>query len=153
MNAASFLFVIAALAVIRPAKRAKSPRATTRMGAWQTLTAGLSYARQNRTVGVLILSVAMMTVFGMPYMMLLPAIADKALHGGNLVTGYLMTANGLGAVVGALVVASLPATVQPRAARPLLAPGDGTAALRASRCHAPLWLSLVVLRAGRARRS
>lgn len=107
VNAASFLFVIAALAVIRPAKHEMAPRATTREGAWRTLTEGLAYARENRTVGVLILSTAMMTVFGMPYMMLLPAIADKAL--GSTVLQYgLLTANGLGAVAGALVVASLP---------------------------------------------
>jgi MFS family permease len=111
VNAASFLFVIAALWVIRPMKHPMQPRATTREGAWQTLTAGLSYARENRTVGVLILSTAMMTVFGMPYMMLLPAIADKALHGGSLLYTYLLAANGLGAVAGALVVASLPRTV------------------------------------------
>jgi len=142
VNAASFLFVIAALAVIRPAKRAKSPRATTRMGAWQTLTAGLSYARQNRTVGVLILSVAMMTLFGMPYMMLLPAIADKALHGGNLVTGYLMTANGLGAIVGALAVASMPPTVhrEPLVRFSLLAMALLLFGFALSRT---LWLSLV----------
>lgn len=112
VNAASFLFVIAALAVIRPAKHPMQPRATTREGAWKTLTAGLSYARENRTVGILLLSVAMMTVFGMPYMMLLPAIADKALHGGNLLYTYLLAANGLGAVAGALVVASLHRTVR-----------------------------------------
>lgn len=112
VNAASFLFVIAALAVIRPAKHPMSPRATTREGAIKTLTAGLTYTRENRTVGILILSTAMMTVFGMPYMMLLPAIADKALHAGN--PGYLnlLAANGLGAVAGALVVASLPRSVR-----------------------------------------
>jgi MFS family permease len=111
VNAASFLFVIAALWIIRPAKHPIQPRATTREGAWKTLTAGLSYARENRTVGILILSVAMMTLFGMPYMMLLPAIADKALHGDKFLVSYLMAANGLGAVAGALVVASLPKAV------------------------------------------
>ena len=69
-----------------------------------------------------------MTIFGMPYMMLLPAYADKVILGGKAVvpevvsifgwthvfvlnketvTAYLMAANGLGAVAGALVVASL----------------------------------------------
>jgi MFS family permease len=123
VNAASFIFVIAALAVIRTRRttpqRSGVPR--TREGAWRTLTAGLSYARENRTVGMLILSVAMMTVFGMPYMMLLPALVDKALVPAMLVgdardvlikawTSYVMSANGLGALAGALVVASLPRT-------------------------------------------
>ena len=71
------------------------------------LMAGVGYARENRFVGMLILSTAVMTIFGMPYMMLLPAIADKSLHADKLGVSYLMAANGLGAVVGALVVASL----------------------------------------------
>ena len=71
------------------------------------ITAGLRYAREHRTIGVLIGSTAIMTIFGMPYMMLLPAYADKVLGGGKAETAYLMAANGLGAVVGALVVASL----------------------------------------------
>lgn len=125
INAASFLFVIAALAVIRT-RRVTPPRATgprTREGAWRTLTAGFAYARENRNVGMLILSTAMMTVFGMPYMMLLPALVDKALVPAAIEgaartsaiqswTSWVMSANGLGAVVGALVVASLPKGVR-----------------------------------------
>lgn len=139
-NAASFLFVIAALAVIRPARH--EPRRGSGEGAWKTLTAGLLYARQNRTVGVLILSTAMMTIFGMPYMMLLPAIADKALHGDKLMVSYLMAANGLGAVFGALVVASLPKTVrrEPLVRYALLAMALLLVGFALSRV---LWLSLV----------
>jgi len=125
INAASFLFVIAALAVIRTRRttpvRAGGPR--TREGTWKTLTAGLTYAREHRNVGMLIVSVAMMTVFGMPYMMLLPALVDKALVPLSVVgpareamiqswTSYVMAANGLGAVAGALVVASLSRTAK-----------------------------------------
>jgi MFS family permease len=99
------------------------PAGATREGAIKTLTAGLSYAREHRNVGMLILSVAMMTLFGMPYMMLLPAVVDRALVPLQLLgtareaatqtlTGYVMTANGLGAVIGALIVASLPRTAK-----------------------------------------
>jgi MFS family permease len=120
VNAASFLFVIAALWAIRPhpshaeetaaadARHASGrPADMARESSWRTLTAGLRYARENRTIGVLIGSTAVMTIFGMPYMMLLPAYADKVLGGGKTETAYLMAANGLGAVIGALVVAGL----------------------------------------------
>lgn len=118
VNAASFLFVIAALAAIRlrPAEgthaarpdRGGEPSARpTRAAVIENLMAGVGYARQNRVVGLLILSTAVMTIFGMPYMMLLPAIADKSLHVDKLGVSYLMAANGLGAVVGALVVAGM----------------------------------------------
>ncbi len=119
INAASFLFVIAALAVMRFEYSRPRPAPDRHENAWRTLTAGLAYARENRAVGMLILSVAMMTVFAMPYMMLLPAVVDKALLGAALTglarkaamkqwVGYIMAANGFGAVVGALAVASLP---------------------------------------------
>ncbi len=117
VNAASFLFVIAALAAIRlrPAEGTHAARSDrerptarpTRAAVVENLMAGVGYARQNRVVGLLILSTAVMTIFGMPYMMLLPAIADKSLHVDKLGVSYLMAANGLGAVVGALVVAGM----------------------------------------------
>ena len=112
VNAGSFLFVIAALWAIHPKpdyeREATNPRGgAKRESSWRTITAGLRYARENRLVGVLIGSTAVMTIFGMPYMMLLPAYADKVLGGGKAETAYLMAANGLGAVAGALIVASL----------------------------------------------
>ncbi|HSK46732.1 MAG TPA: MFS transporter [Coriobacteriia bacterium] len=110
VNAASFVFVIAALWAIRPhplAESQQNPHRGPTEGAWRTLTAGLRYAREHRPVGTLLISTAIMTIFGMPYMMLLPAFADKALGGGEVETAYLMAANGLGAVIGALAVASL----------------------------------------------
>ena len=123
VNAISFLFVIWALAVIRP--QFAAARAPDSEGAWRRLTAGLRYAaRENRATGLLLFTVAVLTIFGMPYMMLLPAVVDKALlPSGGLTdaarraligrqTAYLMAANGLGAVLAALVVAGLPSTVR-----------------------------------------
>lgn len=121
VNSVSFLFVIWALWVIRPRKQEHYAASAGETG-WQRLTAGLRYTRENRVVRVLILSTALMTIFAMPYMMLLPAVVDKALiapsiHGlarsalrGRLFA-YVMAANGLGAVFGSLAVASLPKTV------------------------------------------
>jgi len=119
VNAGSFLFVIAALWAIQPhpshaggADGTDARRPAVREGSWRTLTAGLRYARENTFIAYLVGSTAVMTIFGMPYMMLLPAYADKVLGGGAAETAYLMAANGLGAVAGALVVASLPASVR-----------------------------------------
>lgn len=117
VNAASYLFVIGALWAIRPIYSADDDRshgheAACREGTWATLTAGVRYARENRVVGMLILSTAFITVLGMPYLMLLPAIAEKALGGGKLEYSWLLAANGLGAVFGSLAVASLPPSVR-----------------------------------------
>jgi len=137
VNAASFLFVIGALWVIKP--EFAHPRPAARTGAageespWRALTAGIRYARHHTSTGVLIASTGVLTVFGMAYMMLLPAVVDKSLlpqtldaslvPAGMLMadfrkslidqqTAFLMAANGLGAVFGALVVASLSHTVR-----------------------------------------
>lgn len=112
VNALSFIFVIAALAAIRPHPEAHvgpTHHLEPTEGPWQSLTAGVRYARSHPTVGVLIISTALITVFAMPYMMLLPAIAEKSLGGGDLEYSWLLAANGFGAVLGSLGVASLPA--------------------------------------------
>ena len=128
VNAASFLFVIAALWAIRlrtgsghgrpdptavPAARDRSE--SWRLDSWHQLTAGLRYAREDRVVGMLILSTAIMTICAFPYMTLLPAIVSTSLglSGRELsrAVAFVMAANGLGALGGALVVASLPASV------------------------------------------
>ena len=93
MNAASFLFVIAALWAMRsptpaelgvvPGGPAPEPSgrggASAREGSLKTLLAGIQYARQNTAVGLLILSTAVLTIFGFPYMTLLPAIVNRTL--------------------------------------------------------------------------
>jgi len=120
LNAASFLFVIGALWAMRPCADAETsggrPDGAPAEGAWARLTAGVRYARQDRTVGALIMSTAIMTVCAMPYMILLPAIVHTALgtvgNAAKAQVSWIMAANGLGAAVGALTVASLPASVR-----------------------------------------
>ena len=115
INAASFLFVIAALSVIRPqfAPTPEMRASRKREGAIQTLLGGLKYATHDRVVGLLILSTAIMTIFGFPYMTLLPAIVNRTLGFAvstapyNRAVALIMATNGLGAMVGALSVASL----------------------------------------------
>jgi MFS family permease len=124
VNAVSFLFVIAALWAIKPGRFQNGGRYAAaarahpgtgpgaargerkREGSWKTLLGGLEYARRHRSVAVLLTSTALMTIFGMPYMMLLPVIVKNVLHMGEIQVTVLMSANGFGAVVGALGVAS-----------------------------------------------
>jgi len=118
INAVSFLFVIAALRAVRvsphaPVKRANAPRES----AWVSLKQGVGYSVSHRMIGIVILSTLIMTLVGMPYVFLLPAVADKVLgfHGTAASTPIyyvLLAANGFGALIGALTVASLPHTVR-----------------------------------------
>lgn len=109
VNAASFIFVIWALWIIRPVQHRPH---TEDEGPVHALLAGVRYALAHRRVRTHLLTATMLTIFGMPFATLLPAIAKDALGLG--VTGFsgLLAANGLGALAGALGVASLPATVR-----------------------------------------
>ncbi|MDR3687627.1 MAG: MFS transporter [Coriobacteriia bacterium] len=132
INAASFLFVIAALLAIRPraefhaghgaevrgapdGKRAGNGR--TAESAWQTLTAGISYAREHPAIGVLILTTAFLVFFGFPYVIILTAIIHARIPGLNdkaveHVYAVVYAFNGAGALIGSLAVAGLPSTIQ-----------------------------------------
>lgn len=150
VNAASYLFVIAALWAVRPRPEAVEARRRQREapseGAWHTLTAGVRYAVDHKVTGTLILSTAVMTTFGMPYMMLLPAIADKSLHGANhgaLLYIWLMAANGLGALFGSLMVAGLPSSINRERIIPRAIIGMAVALVAFSLTHI-IWLSVVL---------
>ncbi len=108
-NALSFLFVIWALAVIRPNQEVQRRNGES---ARRTLGAGLAYARDHTHVAMHLLTATMLVIFGMPFMTLLPAIAVDTLGLGSAGYSSLMVFNGLGALAGALAVASLPRSVR-----------------------------------------
>lgn len=110
VNAVSFLFVIWALAIIRP--RQHAPKKDAGTSPTHALLAGVRYAVHHRRVWTHLLSAAMLTIFGMPFATLLPAITRTALHMGARGYTALLASNGLGALVGALGVASLPSTIR-----------------------------------------
>ncbi len=115
INAVSFLFVIAALMAVRTSPHApEKPKEAPTEGMWTSLMEGINFSVKHRMVGIVILSTAIITFVGMPYAVLMPAVADKVLgyHAWQGPYAILFTINGVGALVGALIVASLPHTVQ-----------------------------------------
>jgi MFS family permease len=116
INAISFLFVIAAVWAVRISPHARpAAQQAEHEGTWTSLKRGVRYAATHRLIGIVILSTLIMTLVGMPYVFLLPSVADKVLGFHTSYTNVyamLFTANGLGALVGALIVASLPRTVR-----------------------------------------
>ncbi len=103
LNAASFLAVLAGLAMMRgpfPAARTsvRSPLSEMRDG--------LRYVMHTPRIRGLVVNVAAISVFGMPYATLMPVIARDVLHGGPRMLGFLSAAAGVGALGGALVLAS-----------------------------------------------
>ena len=106
LNAASFLAVLAGLLAIRadelhPLQLGERP--TLLRGARE----GLAYARRSPRVLVTLFVVLMLSTFCFNFNVLLPVLAKQTLHGGPAVFGILSATFGAGALLGALLAASL----------------------------------------------
>ena len=69
---------------------------------------GAAYARRDPVVGMLLVGVAVFSLFAMNRLTLIPLFADQVLHVGAQGFGFLMGSMGLGALVGALTLAFSP---------------------------------------------
>jgi MFS family permease len=108
VDAASYLAVIGSLVAMRVTPRKIPPR-TGRVA--QEMKEGLAYVRQLPLVRAVLLLFMAMSVLAGSYATLLPLIAADALHGGAHTLGTLMGAAGLGALVGASLLAARSASV------------------------------------------
>ena len=67
---------------------------------------GFQYAWQTRPVRGLLMLLALVSLVGMPYTVLMPIFADRVLGGGPGALGMLLGASGFGALIGALSLAA-----------------------------------------------
>jgi MFS family permease len=104
INAVSFLAAIAALALMRnlPVLVPVSDRPP----AFQRIKEGAAYAFHDPLVGPMLLVLAIFSLFAMNRLTLIPLFADQVLDVGATGFGFLMAALGLGALTGALTVAT-----------------------------------------------
>ena len=104
LNAISYLAVIMALAAMRipPALHHQRPRSPV----LRELHEGLLYAYEFAPIRSILLLIALVSLMGMPYSVLVPVFAKDILQGDAHTFGFLMTAAGSGALVGTLYLAS-----------------------------------------------
>ncbi len=102
INGLSYLAVLAALLAMRVQPRARPPRTPLVEG----LKEGFGYAFGFAPIRAVLLLLAVVSFVGMPYTVLMPVFATDVLHGGPETLGFLMTASGVGALAGALYLAS-----------------------------------------------
>ncbi len=103
LNGLSFLAVLAALLAMRvKPQKIEQQQANPLRG----LKEGISYAFTFTPIRSILLLVALASVMGIPYSTLMPVFARDILQGGSHTQGFLMSAVGLGALVGALFLAS-----------------------------------------------
>jgi len=72
------------------------------------LAEGASYARHHPVVGMLLLAVAVFSLFAMNRLTLIPLFADQVLHVGAPGFGLLLGSMGVGSLIGALTLAFFP---------------------------------------------
>jgi MFS family permease len=104
LNGLSFIAVIIALLLMRIKEAIALPK---RGSAIRQMVEGLTYTVHHKTIRVIVLGQLMIGLFGASLMTLLPAWSVQVLGGNVTTNGLLLSARGIGAVVGALVVATL----------------------------------------------
>ncbi len=103
INALSFIFVLASLFAMRLRKSEHMPSKESFI---REITDGFRYSFGNLPVRSLLVLLGILSVMGMPYIVLLPVLTSEILNAGSRTYGFLMGAVGLGALVGALYLAS-----------------------------------------------
>ncbi|MCX8060999.1 MAG: MFS transporter [Anaerolineales bacterium] len=104
INALSFIAVIFALTQMH---LKVLPRTSSRGRAIDDIRQGFHFVRSDLIVRTLILYLAAVSFLGMGFVTLMPAWAVKVLGGGATTNGWLQSARGIGALLGALLTASL----------------------------------------------
>ena len=101
-NGVSYLAVIWGLVAMRLPPFERRPASES---GWEAFRVGVRFIRSDRRVLSLVLLVAVMSVFGYPFLVLMPVFARDVLHRGAGGYGALMSSVGVGAMIGALGLA------------------------------------------------
>jgi len=102
-NAVSYIAVIVGLFLMRVPRREVPAQQASPVA---NIIEGFGWVVRNPAVHALLMLLAVVSLAGMPYTVLMPIFADRILRGGARALGALMGATGIGAVVGALLLAS-----------------------------------------------
>jgi MFS family permease len=140
-NGISYIAVITGLLLMRLPKRAELQKHGSPL---ENMIEGFRFARHTAPVRALLLLIGVVSFAAMPYTVLMPIFAGGILHGGARQYGWLMTATGVGALLGALTLASKPTTSGLGKWVWMAATGFGTSLFLFSLSR-HLWLSLVLL--------
>ena len=102
-NAVSFGAVMVAIALVR----VPPPTPDNESGLWQRIAAGARAAWDEPGCRTAILGIAVVALLLSPFIALIPAVAAKLFDEGEGGTSVLITAQGVGAVIGALALPGL----------------------------------------------
>jgi len=103
-NAVSFAAVIVSLLMMQLPPHKKVKRTTTPLG---DMKAGFTYLKDTPAISMVILMLACTSLLSLPYVTVLPVYAREIFQGDASTFGYLNSFVGLGAIAGAIFLASL----------------------------------------------
>ena len=102
INGLSFLAVIGCLLLMRLTPRMQ----VLEVGSpWSDLKHGLRYVLLHRNIFALLMLALIFSVFGISYNTVMPAFVDQVLHAGEMGYGAVNAFIGIGAVIGAFIMA------------------------------------------------
>jgi MFS family permease len=142
LDGISYLAVIASLLAMNIAPRIT--KSIKEANTFQQLREGWTYASGFSPIRKILLLLAIVSLVGMPYTVLMPVFANEILHGGPNTLGLLMAASGVGALSGAMFLASRKTVLGLGKFIPLMAGAFG-AGLIAFSFSRTLWLSLLLM--------
>jgi MFS family permease len=104
LNAASFIFVVFIFAFVRSPSR---PKPATKIRVWAEIVVGAKRAWAVRGCRYPIIGVGTVALIASPFIALVPAMAIQTLHAGRVGVSWLVTAQGVGAVIGAVLLPAI----------------------------------------------
>jgi MFS family permease len=142
LDGISYLAVIASLLLM------KIPRMVLEKiedgNIFRQFSEGWNYIVEFAPIRNMLSLLALVSLVGMPYTVLMPVFADEILGGGPHTLGWLMSASGVGALIGALYLAARKTVLGLGKLIPIMAGAFG-AGLIAFSFSRTLWLSLLLL--------
>jgi MFS family permease len=141
LNSISYIAVITGLLMMRIEARAARHSGRS---AWRDTVEGFAFVGRTAPVRALLLLLGAVSFAGMPYAVLMPVFAQSILHGGAETLGVLMGCSGVGALAGALTLATRHG-VRGLGRWVLTAAGAFGAALIVFSLSRTFWLSAVLL--------
>jgi MFS family permease len=100
-NGISYIAVIVGLLLMN----VHSPARAVGASPLEHMMEGFRFVNRTAPIRALLLLLGVVSLVGMPYVVLMPIFADQILHGGARGLGILMGATGVGALLGALTLA------------------------------------------------
>ena len=142
IDALSYIAVIASLLAMTLTARMIQPIREANI--FQQLREGWNYAARFAPIRDILLLIGLVSLVGMPYTVLMPVFADDVLHGGPNTLGLLMAASGVGALIGAMLLAARKSVLGLGKYIPLTAGAFGAGLIMFSFSRV-IWLSLLLM--------